>query len=180
MRFWAAITMALTLIGCASTARATGDEAAIRALIDRWYEQHRAAEAGYVHTLRAPGAIDASPGYYHRDTGAATLGPRIYTSLAATALQFDHEISRLDIDPRLARVGVWERGFFYAWAMERTYESAGYATFVLEKQADGRWLVLAHQTSTVGIPPNRRTDPLPDMRPLWEARERERAAADAR
>lgn len=114
---------------------------------------------------------------HHLDTGAANRAPRVYTSLAATALQFEHEIVRLDIDTRFARVGVWERGFFYAWAAERSYERAGNAVFVVEKQPDGRWLVLAHQTNTVGIPPNRRTDPVPDMRPLWEAQDRERDAS---
>ena len=177
MRVLATIALAFALIGCASTARASGDEAAIRALIDRWYEEQRAGDEGRVYTLYAPGAIDASPGYHHLDTGAANRAPRVYTSLAATALQFEHEIVRLDIDTRFARVGVWERGFFYAWAAERSYERAGNAVFVVEKQPDGRWLVLAHQTNTVGISPNRRTDPVPDMRPLWEAQEREREAS---
>lgn len=154
--------------------------AAIRALIDRWYDAQRAGEDGRVHALLAPGAIDASPGYHHLDHGAANRAPRVYTSLAATALQFEHEISRLDIDTRFARAGVWERGFFYAWAAERSYESLGYATFVLEKQADGQWLVLAHHTGAVGIPPTMGTDPVPDMRALWQAREREREAAGTR
>jgi hypothetical protein len=62
---------------------------------------------------------------------------------------------------------VWERGYFYAWAAQRTYERAGSAIFVLEKQDDGRWLVLAHRTNTVGIPPNMKTDPMPDLRDLY-------------
>ncbi|MCR6644008.1 MAG: hypothetical protein NVV62_05530 [Terricaulis sp.] len=110
MRILATMALALALIGCASVARANGDEAAIGALIDRWYEQQRAGDDGRVYALYAPGAIDASPGYYHLDTGAANRAPRVYTSLAATALQFEHEIVRLDIDTRFARVGVWERG----------------------------------------------------------------------
>ncbi|HRO03222.1 MAG TPA: hypothetical protein PLS69_06420 [Terricaulis sp.] len=170
MHFLLGALLALMLMAAPARAE-SGEEAAIRALIDQWYAQQRAGESGRIYALLAPGAIDASPGYRHLDTGAANRAPRVYTSLAATALQFDHEISRLDIDTRFARVGVWERGFNYAWAAERTYESAGYATFVLEKQQDGRWLVLAHRTGTIGIPPNRRTDPLPDMRPLWEARQ---------
>lgn len=180
MRMLATMALALVLMGCASMASATSDDASIRALIDRWYEAQRAGEDGRLHTLLAAGAIDASPGYRHLDHGAANRAPRVYTSLAATALQFSHEISRLDIDTRFARAGVWERGFFYAWAAERSYERLGYATFVLEKQANGEWLVLAHQTGTVGIPPNMRTDPVPDMRALWEARERERQAAETR
>lgn len=158
------------------------DDQAIRALIADWYAQHRAAAEGNPWRLLAPGAIDASPGYRHVYTGTARLGPRIYTSLAATALRFEHEISRLDIDPRLARVGVWERAYYYAWAVQRTYERAGYATFVLEKQEGGRWLVLAHETEPVGIPPNRITNPMPDLRALFYStigRDRD-PAADAR
>jgi hypothetical protein len=143
------------------------DEADIRALIDEWYVQHRAGADGRPYTLRAPGAIDASPGYIHIDTGSRALGPAIYNSLAATSLKFDHEITRLVRDPHFARVHVWERGYFYAWAAQQTYERAGDTTFVLEKQADGRWLVLAHETNTVGIPPNRKTEPMPDLRELY-------------
>lgn len=179
MRTFLVIGLALALVGCATTTNMASDETDIRALVDRWYAMHRASEAQHLYMLSAPGAIDASPGYRHEDTGAASLGPRVYTSLAATALQFEHEISRLDIDTRFARVGVRERGFFYAWAAERSYESTGQATFVLEKQDDGRWLVLAHETHRVAFPPNLRTDPPPDMRPLWEARQQANATNDA-
>jgi len=146
---------------------AGADEAAVRALIGDWYREHRAAAGGNPWRLLAPGGIDASPGFDYVDTGSARLGPRVYSSLAATALRFEHEIVRLDLDTRLARVGVWERAYFYAAAAQRTYERAGSATFVVEKQADGRWLVLAHRTDTVGIPPNRITDPMPDLRELY-------------
>ncbi len=154
-----------TLPVCAET---QDDETAIRALIDEWYVQKRAAHGGNFYRLLAPGAIDASPGYYYVDTGArAITRPPIYSSLAATALEFNHEITRLARDTRFARVQVWERGYFYAWAAQRTYERAGSAIFVLEKQDDGRWLVLAHRTDTVGIPPNMKTDPMPDLRDLY-------------
>ena len=75
------------------------------------------------------------------------------------------------LDPHFARVQVWERGYFYAWAAQQTYERAGSATFVLEKQEDGRWLVLAHETNTVGIPANRKTEPMPDLRARFYATE---------
>lgn len=168
---WAALLLVTLALACAAPAQLArnGDEAAVRALIDRWYAAHRAGAEGRPALLHAPGAIDASPGFRHVDTGAANLGPRAYTSLASQALVFEHEITRLDLDTRFARVGVRERGFFYAWAVERTTESMGSATFVLEKQADGRWLVLAHETNRIGIPPNLRTDPLPDLRALYEA-----------
>lgn len=165
-------------------AAAPEDETAIRALIEEWYAQKRAAD-GHPWNLLTPGAIDASPGYYHVNTGARSAGPRVYNSLAAPALQFNHEITRLVLDPRFARVQVWERGYFYAWAAQKTNERAGSATFVLEKQDDGRWLVLAHQTHTVGIPPNMKTDPMPDLRELYYAttgkdRDPEADARDAR
>lgn len=54
---------------------------------------------------------------------------------------------------------------------QTTYERAGSALFVLEKQDSGRWLVLAHSTSTVGIPPNLKTDPMPDLRDLFYSTE---------
>lgn len=159
----------LAALVCALPARAdtAADEAAIRALIEKWYVEHRAGAEGRPDSLRAPGAIDASPGYRYIDTGKRSAGPRVYNSLAHTALEFSHEISRLVMDARFARVHVWERGYFYAAAAQKTYELLGSTTFVLEKQEDGRWLVLAHQTSSVGIPPNLKTDPMPDLRELY-------------
>jgi hypothetical protein len=51
-------------------------------------------------------------------------------------------------------VHVRERGYFYAAAVQRTYERMGSAIFVLEKQEDGHWLVLAHESDSVGFPPS--------------------------
>lgn len=150
---------------------AASDEAAIRDLIGRWYEERRKGNEGRDFGLRAPGMIDASPGYTYRSyppgMRPAVAGPRIYNSLAATALAFRHEISRLILDTRFAKVHVWERGYFYAAAAQRTYERLGSATFIVEKQEDGRWRVLAHQTGTMGIPPGMATDPMPDLRDLF-------------
>lgn len=161
----------IILSGAPARAQAPADEVAIRELIDVWYAEHRAAEEGHPWALLAPGGIDESPGYTHVDTGAASLGPRLYTSLAATSLQFSHEITRLIADARLARVNVRERGYFYAWAAQRTYERLGSALFVLEKQDDGLWRVLAHRSSTMGIPPNLKTEPMPDLRDLFYSTE---------
>lgn len=136
-------------------------------LIDHWYEGHRKGVDGSVMRYLAPGAIDASPGYSYPHTGArALVGPPVYHSLAATALQFRIEITRLVIDPRFARVHVRERAYYYAPAAQRTYERMGAALFVLERQDDGRWLVLAHQTNWMGFPPSLATDPMPDLREL--------------
>ncbi len=150
-----------------TAATISADETAIRALIDKWYVEHRAGPDGRPDRLKAPGSIDPTPGYLYPATRSAAAGPRSYNSLAYTALEFRHEISQLKIDPRFARASVYERGYFFAWAAQRTSERLGSATFVLEKQDDGRWLVLAHQTYTMGIPPNLKTDPMPDLRALY-------------
>ena len=165
-----ALALALICVG-PSHAEISSDDSAIRALIDELYVQHRAGRDGHPWRLLAPGAIDASPGYFHVDNGSRALGPRVYDSLAATALKFSHEITRLVRDRRFARVHVWERGYFYASAAQQTYERAGSTIFVLEKQEDGRWLVLAHETSSVGIPPNMKTDPMPDLQDLYDSTE---------
>jgi hypothetical protein len=158
------------------------DEAAIHALIDQWYGEHRKGEDGRPHRLHAPGAIDASPGYTHVNNGSRALGPRVYHSLASQALEFRYEITRLVSDARFARVHVRERGYFYAALPQQTYERMGSAIFVLEKQEDGRWLVLAHESNSVGFPASLATDPLPDLRELYYATQgRERDPdADAR
>ncbi|MFN3892251.1 MAG: hypothetical protein ACK4MV_17800 [Beijerinckiaceae bacterium] len=166
-------------------AQASDDEAAIRTLIGAWYAEHRKGPEGRPRTLLAPGAIDASPGYTYPRSGSAALGQPIYNSLAHRALEFRFDIRSLKIDPRFARAHVWERGYFYAWAAQQTYENAGSANFVFEKQDDGSWLVLAHQSNTVGIPPGMNTDPMPDLRDLFYAtqgkdRDAERDAREAK
>lgn len=144
------------------------DEDAVRAVIARWYQELTKKDAGRVYGLVSPGFIDASPHVRHLDTGAASLGPRIYSSLAAEALQFTYDVERLRIDPHFAKVDVWERGYFYAFAAQKTYERAADTVFVLERQeGNGRWLILAHQSSSQGIPPNKITNPMPDLRALF-------------
>lgn len=170
-----ALAFALLLLlagpGAAEDAsRPADDEAAIRAVIARWYEELAKKEAGNPRTLTAPGFIDATPFYRYLDHGRASLGPRIYVSLAARALTFAYDVERLRIDPNFAKVDVWERGYFYASAAEKTYESAASTLFVLERQPkDGRWLILAHQSGSYGIPPNKITNPMPDLRDLYYA-----------
>ena len=66
---------------------------------------------------------------------------------------------------------VWERGYFYAWANQATYELAASTLFVMEKQPDGGWLILAHKAVSTGIPPNKITDPLPDLAEHWKAKQ---------
>lgn len=169
------IVLAVQPCACAPPAEAnTGRGASheIRQLIADWYAELAKKEAGRPDPLTAPGVINASPYFRHVDTGAAVLGPRVYTSLAAKALKFDYEIERLKIDPHFAKARVWERGYFYAWAAQMTTERAAATTFVLERQQkDGRWLILAHETSSRGIPPGKHTDPMPDLRDLFYATE---------
>ena len=76
------------------------------------------------------------------------------------------------IDPNFAKVDVWERGYFYAFAAQQTYERAVDTVFILERrQDDGSWLITAHQSGSYGIPPNKITDPMPDLRDLYYATE---------
>ena len=146
-------------------------ERKIRDVIERWYAELAKKEEGRPYLLTAPGFIDASRHYRHVNNGSRALGPKIFTSLAARALKFDHDVESIRADSSFAKVQVWERGYFYAWAAKTTYETAAATTFLLERQADGRWLIVAHQSSSQGIPPNKVTDPMPDLRALWEATE---------
>jgi hypothetical protein len=170
MRFALALVIAI-FAALPASAQAVEDETRVRAVIDEWYQRvsHKEADAPYV--LMAPGAIDAGPGYSvpgDPDTGSrARHGPWLNNELAARALKFAYDVDTLKIDARLAKAVVWERGYFYAWAAQTTYENAASTMFVLEKQDDGRWLILAHDARSVGIPPNKVTNPMPDLRELF-------------
>lgn len=145
------------------------DEAAIRSLVAEWYEEHRAGPNGDVARLRAPHAIDASPGFntIRRTKDGPTI--RVYKSLAFQALKFDPIIRRLEMDPDFAKATVDERGYFYDYARQKATESAGLATFVFEKQGDGRWLVLVHKTELFDVLDHISTDPGIDLRELFYA-----------
>jgi hypothetical protein len=145
-------------------------ETRIRAVIDRWYEELRKGEDGRPDLLVGPAFINASPWYRHVDTGAASLGPRVYVSLAATALEFRHEIERMRIDPNFATVAVLERAYSFAWAAQKTTERHGHTDMILERsEKDGAWRIVGHRTGGYGIAPNRRTDPMPDLKDLFYA-----------
>jgi len=158
-------------------------EDGIRATIARWYQELAKKEEGRWWALTAPGFIDASPPYTYLKTNSRARAPRVYNSLPAVALKFAYDIDSIRRDSTFAKVQVWERGYFYAWAAQRTYENAAATTFVLERrETDGRWLILAHQSSSQGIPPNKITAPMPDLRAFYYAtRGKDRdPAADAR
>jgi hypothetical protein len=158
-------------------------ETAIRGTLARWYEELAKRERGRTWEIVAPGFIDSTPPVYHAPTESRALGPRVYASLPAQALKFDWEIESIRRDSSFARVEVWERGYFYAFAAQRTYERAAATTFILERRAsDGRWLIAAHQSGGYGIPPNKVTRPMPDVRALYyatEGRNRDPAADSA-
>ncbi|HEY6813924.1 MAG TPA: hypothetical protein VI168_00160 [Croceibacterium sp.] len=144
----------------------------IRTVLARWYEELAKEEDGRTWDLVAPGFIDASPHYTHLDTGSRALGPRVYTSLAARALRFAYRIRMIRHDASFARVSVDERGFFYAWAAQQTYENAADTTFILERsEEDSRWRIVAHQSGSTGFAPSQATVPLPDLRELFYATE---------
>lgn len=150
----------------------SADETAIRELIARWYGELAKKDDGRTYGLTAPGYIEAARPYYHYDNGSAKLGPRVYTSFAATALQSGYDIDVLRIDPNFAKARVWERGYFFAAAAQKTYERGASTSFVFEKLADtGQWAILAHDSSSQGIPPNKITDPMPDLKALYYATE---------
>lgn len=163
----------LLIIGLIAPAHAQtpDDEAAVRAVIADWYERVGQSPADQPYVLMAPGSIDGGPDWAEPvdlNSGAAVIrGPYINRELAARALKFAYDIDQLVVTDSLAKVRVWERGYFYASATQQTYENGASALFVLEKQADGRWLILAHEARSLGIPPNKITDPMPDLRDLF-------------
>lgn len=161
------------LFAPAAIAQAPDDEAQVRAVIAEWYDRVGQQPANAPWMLLAPGGHDAGPGYAvpaDLHSGVAGIrGPWINHELAARALVFDYDIDQLIVEDHLARARVWERGYFYASAAQRTYETAASTLFVLEKR-DGIWLILVHHASSQGIPPNRITDPMPDLRAVYYER----------
>ena len=173
----------LLLLALPAAAAAAPAEQEIRTTLSRWYEELAKKEKGRLWDLTAPGFIEASPPVYHAKTRSRAAGPRVYASLPAQALKFAWEIDSIRRDSSFAKVQVWERGYFYAWAPQVTYERAAATTFILERsEKDGRWRVAAHQSGGYGIPPNKVTNPMPDLRAFYyatEGKDRD-PAADAR
>jgi hypothetical protein len=179
-----AVCLAL-LLGLAPPTAATAApaEEEIRTTLSRWYEELAKKDKGRLWDLVAPGFIDASPPVHRAKTRSRAGGPRVYASLPAQALKFAWEVDSIRRDSSFAKVQVWEKGYFYAFAAQTTYERAAATTFILERrESDGRWLIAAHQSGGYGIPPNKITDPMPDLRAFFyatEGKDRD-PAADAR
>ena len=165
MRIFTALFLLFALSSAALSGPPPGDEAAIREVIATWYAELQKGAARRHWLLFAPGAIDGGPQETEINPHSRARGPTISNELAARALQFAYDIDMLVIDGRFGKASVWERGYFYARANQETYEKAASAVFVLEKQPDSRWLILAHRASSVGIPDSKKTKPLPDLRP---------------
>jgi hypothetical protein len=175
MRF--AVSIGLLLFAALTVpafAHSAQDEAKVRAVIADWYQRVGKVPADAPWSLMAPGAIDGGPGYAEIPyqppeyrSRAAYDGPRLNNEMASKALTFAYDIDVMKLDPRFAKVWVWERGYFYASAAQVTYENAVSTMFVLEKQDNGAWLILGHQGSSRGIPPNKITKPMPDLRDLY-------------
>lgn len=169
MRICSALLVLVVMVaGAAAQPSQSADETAIRAVIAAWYSELQKVANRKHWQLYAPMAIDGGPGERELFPGKRSFSPTVSNELAARALAFAYEIDVLSIDTRFAKAIVWERGYFYAWANQETYENAARAVFVLEKQADGRWLILAHEANSTGIPDTKKTVPLPDMKARWE------------
>lgn len=158
-------------------AQPADDKAKVLAVIADWYERVRDPETRAPWALMAPGGIDAGPGYAEipyrppeQRSAAAYSGPRINNEMAAQAMRFAYDIDAVILNADLAKVDVWERGYFYASAAQKTYERAADAMFVLQKMTTGEWKILAHQATSQGIPPNKLTDPMPDLRDEYYAK----------
>lgn len=155
-------------------AQPADDEARVRAVIADWYRRVSTAEADAPWQILAPGGMYDGPGYSvpaDLHSGKAGLsGPWLNHEMAARALKFSYDVDLIKVDPRFAKVMVWERGYYYAGAAQKTYELGARAMFVLERQTDGRWLILAHSVNTEGIPPHKITDPMPDLRDVYYQR----------
>lgn len=173
------ITLTVLALAAATPAIAQTpeDEAKILSVIAEWYERVSHDQARQPYVLMAPNGIDAGPGYAEipyrareERSAAAYPGPFINNELASKAMRFTYDIDRLILNRDLARVDVWERGYFYASAAQKTYELAVDAMFVLQKMDDGAWKILAHDASSQGIPPNKITNPMPDLRDEYYAR----------
>jgi hypothetical protein len=171
MRLLLSIIVLALALPAPSFAQAADDEAKVKAVIADWYRRVGQFKADAPWALMAPGSIDGGPGYSEPmdlNSGSAVIrGPWMNNELAARALRFSYDIDLLVVDDHLAKARVWERGYFYAWAAQKTYENAASTLFVFEKQDSGEWKILAHEANSVGISPNKITNPMPDLREFY-------------
>ena len=170
MRKRVLILLALA-ISAPAFAQSADDEAMIRAVIADWCKRIAQPQAKTPWALMARNGIDAGPVHAEipaiaceERRAAAYSGPHINNELAGKALRFTHDVDQLVVNASLARVDVCERGHFYDWTGQTTYGMAADATFVLEKQPNGAWLILAHPATSQCILPNKVIRPMPRLR----------------
>ena len=162
-----AIVLALLLFVRPALAQTAEDE--VRAFIAQWYAELRKGEEARVYPLMAPaGAVlpTMCPDRCGPQPRVMKIqkGPPFPHLLVVRAKQFAYEIRDARIEQTLARVDVWERGWFWAWAAQQTYENAASATFYLEKR-EGQWKVALYRSDSRAVHPEHKNDPMPDLSP---------------
>jgi hypothetical protein len=163
----------LLLLLLATGTCADDDEADVRALIGAWYDELRKGRDGHRWKYLAPSAM-LLPRYCPDRCGPQPRAlkldelfrPRYLVELSE---KFAFEIERLKIEGTLARVDIWERGWRYAWAAERTTENAAVALFILEKRPGEDWKILVYNSESRALRPQDRDKPMPDLKPKLES-----------
>jgi hypothetical protein len=144
----------------------------VRAVVAEWYSELKRGSDGFAFRLFAPmGIYDAC----NCDARADGTPVKHYVSplkhaLAYSALEFSYEIEELRVDNHFARVEVWERGWFYAWANREAYENAAGSTFILERDANGEWKIAAFTSRRSAVRPDHADDPMPDLSGKYDER----------
>jgi hypothetical protein len=160
---------ALLILLAAAPAGRADDETDVRALIGDWYKEMRKGKDSRPWRLMSPGGMllpRECPDLCGPLPRVAKLtGPYNSYYLARRAEAFEYEITRMRVEPTLARVDVWERGFRYAWAVKKTTQNAAAALFILEKRPDEGWKVLLYESETRALRPKDRDGRLPDLSP---------------
>lgn len=140
-------------------------EEQVRSAIAAWYAELQKGPDGRMYTLTTPQPILEHCECLPPDiTPAKYALPVFRDELAYSALKFSYEIDALRIDDDFARVEVWERGWYYAGSSKVTYENDADTTFVLERDDDNRWQVLAYTARRSAVHPKHADEPRPDLR----------------
>jgi hypothetical protein len=166
--FRIAVILALLLFVRPAFAQTAEDE--VNAFIAQWYAELRKGEEAHIYPLMAPvGAVlpTICPDRCGPQPRVMKIkkGPPFPHLLAARAQQFAYEIRDARVEQTLARVDVWERGWFWAWATQQTYENAALATFYLEKRDGQGWKVALYRSDSSAVHPKHKNDPMPDLSP---------------
>lgn len=162
---------AIVLFAAWSTSPAEAQiiEQDVKSTIAGWYGELAKGREARIFDQLAPGGLVVPS---HDCNARDQLQPRALQwngpyphLLARRAQKFAYEIESTRLEPTLARVSVWERGWIYAWAAKQTYENAAAATFVLEKREGEPWKVLLYASQSQAVRPQHRHEPMPDLAP---------------